>query len=542
MTAKILRKKGFIQILAYISAFAFIMSNAAIAYAASGILLTYNEIVLSEQNVDGDLYLTDVISLDNGKTFAGIFRGNYGNRYYGTSIDLVNWDLKAEYFSMIYGNETFVGLSYAEDGSFISSTKNGETWVKAKLDDSLMPEGIKFENGYFKLYVRNEDYKERLFISEDAVKWFDVTDDLPQGGAADHVIISPDGDLYALVGTSESATGFTVKKATAVNENPTEWVNIASLAKEGYGLCSNFVFNGKQVGVELYSIADYENNVNNNVYYVTTDFVNWEEKDWTQNLDYYYNPYTESSTSDFSFIADTKKFEAVETYLFEGENGEIYYASYVVHSNDGVNFVRDEINVFVNGKQVNAKPNGKIAYDYPTQFSWAQKGIEYTLGRGYMNVWILYYEDLSSPARRSDCLELVINALGIPAPKTIPEGFTPFVDVGSHLVNRAKMLGIVNGVDGSHFLPWDKISRQDMMVMIYNALRYAGAVEPDSELGAIASFADNALVRDYAKIPVSSLVKAGIINGDGVNINPLGNVTYAEIMVIAERLNKFRMR
>ncbi|MBQ9985013.1 MAG: S-layer homology domain-containing protein [Oscillospiraceae bacterium] len=106
-------------------------------------------------------------------------------------------------------------------------------------------------------------------------------------------------------------------------------------------------------------------------------------------------------------------------------------------------------------------------------------------------------------------------------------------------VSVAKKLGIVNGIGNDKFAPDSFITRQDMMVMVYRALKVTGKeLATDSSAGVSAtSFSDYNLVSDYAKEAVSYLVANGIIKGtsDG-RIAPKAFVTIWEADAVIERI------
>ncbi|MBR0027032.1 MAG: S-layer homology domain-containing protein, partial [Clostridia bacterium] len=98
-------------------------------------------------------------------------------------------------------------------------------------------------------------------------------------------------------------------------------------------------------------------------------------------------------------------------------------------------------------------------------------------------------------------------------------------------VSKAKSLGIISGIDETHFKPEDSISRQDMMIMTYRALMKLNKVEEVDEAD-ITTFKDYKNISDYALAGVKYLVSAGVVHGDtDFNINPKANTTRAETAV-----------
>ncbi len=104
-------------------------------------------------------------------------------------------------------------------------------------------------------------------------------------------------------------------------------------------------------------------------------------------------------------------------------------------------------------------------------------------------------------------------------------------------VGIAKKLGIVKGIGDNKFNPNEYITRQDMMVMIANALKVAGKISTTGTAGDLKPYKDASEVSGYAVEAVATLIKEGIIKGNDDNtINPLGNATRAEVGVIIYRI------
>ena len=98
-------------------------------------------------------------------------------------------------------------------------------------------------------------------------------------------------------------------------------------------------------------------------------------------------------------------------------------------------------------------------------------------------------------------------------------------------VAAAKQRGIVSG-DGANFRPYGKLTRQDAMVMIKNALDAAGWSVNASSAAILNQFSDGASVSGYARTAVSALVQMGAVNGDNGRLLPHNPITRAEAAVI----------
>lgn len=116
----------------------------------------------------------------------------------------------------------------------------------------------------------------------------------------------------------------------------------------------------------------------------------------------------------------------------------------------------------------------------------------------------------------------------------------PFVDCNNPLVVTAYGLGLVKGVSEIEFNPSASVTREQICVML---TRIAEKLVPDLNMEAIKAylpsidtFADGAEVSDWATDSVKLMVMAGLIKGtDEGKINPLGNCTVQEALIIAAR-------
>ena len=113
---------------------------------------------------------------------------------------------------------------------------------------------------------------------------------------------------------------------------------------------------------------------------------------------------------------------------------------------------------------------------------------------------------------------------------TVEHGDVTFDDVSESdwfytAVKAAKQKNIVNGISEYSFGVGQKITRQDMAVIIKNVLAYFNVTLSKKDL----TFTDKEQISDYALDSVSRLVAKGIINGYDDNIfKPKGFATRAE--------------
>ncbi|MGO4270822.1 Ig-like domain-containing protein, partial [Paenibacillus sp. TAF58] len=169
-------------------------------------------------------------------------------------------------------------------------------------------------------------------------------------------------------------------------------------------------------------------------------------------------------------------------------------------------------------------------------YSWAKNEIEVMASKGIIqgtsNDMFKPGEDIT----RADFVQLLVHTLGLTA-KTDDQ----FADISSDAYYAeaaaiARKLGIANGVGRNEFSPDSMITRQDIMVLIERALKEAKKEIAAGSEDNLSGFADRSEVAAYAKQSVSTLIRNGIINGDGSGINPLGNATRAETAVLMYRI------
>ncbi len=98
-------------------------------------------------------------------------------------------------------------------------------------------------------------------------------------------------------------------------------------------------------------------------------------------------------------------------------------------------------------------------------------------------------------------------------------------------VNWAKQNNILTSSNGWNFEPNTPLTREQMMVILYNYLNSKGHLSGKSD--DLSGFTDTSKVSDYAKNAVQALVGEGIISGTGTELNPQGTLTRAETAVIA---------
>jgi len=165
-------------------------------------------------------------------------------------------------------------------------------------------------------------------------------------------------------------------------------------------------------------------------------------------------------------------------------------------------------------------------------YSWAKKPIEVMASKGVIAGTSATTYSPGQNITRADFITLLVRALELKA--DFDENFDDIKpsDYYYEAIGTAKALGITSGVGGNKFNPREEISRQDMMVLVARALKIAKKIDTSGTAEDIAAYKDKDDVADYAVEGVATLVKEGIIQGNGDRINPKGYATRAEIAVV----------
>jgi len=98
--------------------------------------------------------------------------------------------------------------------------------------------------------------------------------------------------------------------------------------------------------------------------------------------------------------------------------------------------------------------------------------------------------------------------------------------------------GIANGVGNNRFAPESTLTREQLAVMLYNYAKCKGFDVNIADIGILNGYRDSDRVSVWAKEAVKWAVSAGIISGDGSNLNPQAFAARAEVAAMLQRFIK----
>ena len=170
--------------------------------------------------------------------------------------------------------------------------------------------------------------------------------------------------------------------------------------------------------------------------------------------------------------------------------------------------------------------------------TWASEAIIALADKGIVNGVSEGYFNPNDAVTREQFAKLLVTASNL---STEAYSGNHFSDVSEddwfcRYVNVAYDNRLLNGVGDGRFGTGEMISRQDMMVMLYNAFRMKNIEMPTAEL----TFSDSASIAEYAAPAVAALYELGIINGvSETEFDPLGTATRAQAAkIIYEFINR----
>lgn len=203
--------------------------------------------------------------------------------------------------------------------------------------------------------------------------------------------------------------------------------------------------------------------------------------------------------------------------------------SLIVNTSDGINVDPEP--------EPEPEPPASALFDDVAASHWAYADIEALATRGILLGRSAKQFVPEGVVTRAEFLTILYR---LNSDSELPDGKTPFKDVDKNAWYAPYIAwgfdkGIVNGVSTDRFNPDEKISRQDMSVMLF---RYAGQMGISLPAGiAAGTFPDDGSIWGYAKTAVYAMKAADILRGRDTGLfDPLGNASRAEAAAVANRL------
>ncbi|SFF07795.1 Alpha-tubulin suppressor [Paenibacillus algorifonticola] len=174
------------------------------------------------------------------------------------------------------------------------------------------------------------------------------------------------------------------------------------------------------------------------------------------------------------------------------------------------------------------------------QGHWAKAEVEQLAARFIVNGISAERFAPNDSITRAEFASLLVRSMGISLEHdSAYKGFTDIASTAWYAseVEAAVRAGLVQGLTSERFGPNERISREQMAVMIARALTIVSkdGTEP-VDSGAQVAFADKDLISPWAETAVAETAKAGIITGmDGQAFAPKDSATRAQAAVMLNR-------
>lgn len=171
------------------------------------------------------------------------------------------------------------------------------------------------------------------------------------------------------------------------------------------------------------------------------------------------------------------------------------------------------------------------------KLEWAKAAIESLAARGIIQGLGADRFAPNTQVTRADFIVLLTRVLNLQSVQSM-SGFedVPANAYYADAVAAAKEHGVVQGRDARTFGPNDKITRQEMFTITARALVQFSKLSSTGDADALQAFTDYREIQDYAKESLASLLREGLIQGNGQKLVPQGHATRAEAAVFLERI------
>ena len=173
---------------------------------------------------------------------------------------------------------------------------------------------------------------------------------------------------------------------------------------------------------------------------------------------------------------------------------------------------------------------------------WFAEAVYQNNELGYMKGKSQLYFDPYGATTRAELTTLFHRIAGTPEYDNVHT--SAFVDCKTNswetaAINWAAKNNIVKGVDKTHFAPTAKITREQMVTLIYRYAEFAGM--DVSARADLSKFTDADQISDYAKTAMQWAVAVGLVGGvTPTTVSPKNNATRAEIATITLRFLKLQ--
>ncbi|NOV03592.1 S-layer homology domain-containing protein [Paenibacillus planticolens] len=227
---------------------------------------------------------------------------------------------------------------------------------------------------------------------------------------------------------------------------------------------------------------------------------------------------------------------AATAVVYDPATGEMKFVPSVFTAKDG----KTEVKVIRNTNSLYAIVQNKKTFDDMIGH-WAKQDVEQLASKLIIAGTSDRTYTPEMQVTRAQFAALLVRGLGLPE----EAGLNVFTDVAATQwyaseVNTAAKYGLVQGVAEGQFNPDAQITREQMVVMMMKAIGLVQGTSTSNASSMNISFADQAMISDYARNSVAAAAAQGLIQGKTeTDFAPQDVATRAEAAVIIKRVLQY---
>lgn len=172
----------------------------------------------------------------------------------------------------------------------------------------------------------------------------------------------------------------------------------------------------------------------------------------------------------------------------------------------------------------------KVSFKDVPESAWYSDAVSFIAARGITTGTGNGKYSPKAKLTRGEFLVMMMRAYGLEQDTDLSNNFA---DAGntyySGYLAAAKKLGITSGVGNNQFAPGKQITRQEMVTLLYNALKGIDRLPEGTENSSLSAFRDASRIAFWAKDAMTLFVETGTVSGSGGKLSPSNTTTRTEM-------------
>lgn len=169
---------------------------------------------------------------------------------------------------------------------------------------------------------------------------------------------------------------------------------------------------------------------------------------------------------------------------------------------------------------------------YTNVAPWASEAVNSMYEMGFLPE-SLQKADLSGSITRGQMCQMAVQVyVNINGGYAYPDSKNHFSDTSDPAINFASEVGIVKGYEDGTFRPNNHLTRQDFFMITNNLIGSLYCDLSDVTPDPLTRFSDAGSVSDYAREATQRMVAIGVVQGDGVRLEPKSDTSAQEAILM----------